>query len=600
MNHPAPDAVTALLEVGAHLAAHPGRLPADLTPTDLTRALGHVRPAEHLVETATLDVLGAARAHGLAWPHIGAALGLSDGGARDLYKRLRARHPDYTPPLSPTLEAYTARAADLLAPVLAERSLSPFLARLAAERLGAVLLTAHWEQVDTVASWLGDDALSEPHQRLNHHYGDQAGAVREVLNAHAQDPRPVQASLVDRMRAAVGAEELTRHLHPIHPGPRPTWAVTDPHAAATLEAGLVTGENLEADDGTDQGDVDAAVEELRDPGQEPSTERDGSGPLPTATAPVKPDSGPTPERRPGYARPLERAGLSPAAAAALADPLTQLIGEVTLVSHREVNPQTRHLMEALYPTLVSQRPARVRTLLYLLPRLDLYGLNEWAPLALAISKHAPHLELLPSATDLLTAADLPTHLADDVNAVVNRGRRALVASWAPTAPAWEAGPALEQLTTAVEGGHTDQLAAALDAVAELEQVQISEHAGLGTHQHGHRWEDLVHAWRRVRPVTPAAPAWPLLAAKVFPDAAMAEAVAHLLDVSGHPLHTGALGEAETHRALDALRLAVLHGHTASLGTVLDDVLKLKPTREPVSALPEIADALRRLIHAYDQ
>lgn len=452
------------------------------------------------------------------------------------------------------------------------------------------------------ASGSGQDtaaALLELAEAIRRRLPDLApGPAAQALRALDQALHIGAPTLVDQAMATLAALDTAERAEALGPAGEGLWQ------RAHRDRATDSVHTLFEDTDTDAENAGPSPASETAPGSEEETSLAGPGPaLPRAAAVVEPgqhDPEPAPARRPGYARPLERAGLSPAAADALAEPLTQLIGEVTLVSHREVNPQTRHLMEALHPTLISQRPARVRTLLHLLPRLDLYGLNEWAPLALAISKHAPHLELLPSATDLLTAADLPTHLADDVNAVVNGARRALVASWAPTAPAWEAGPALEQLTAAVEGGHADRLAAALDAAAELDHVQIAEHAGLGTHQHGHRWEDLAHAWRQVRPVTPAAPTWPLLAAKVFPDAAMAEAVAHLLDVSGHPLHTGALGAAETHRALDALRTAVLHGQTASLGTVLDDVLKLKPTREPASAFPEIADALRRLIHAYDQ
>src|SRR5699024_4146222 len=138
-------------------------------------------------------------------------------------------------------------------------------------------------------------------------------------------------------------------------------------------------------------------------------------------------------------------------------PLSQFVAAADLVAHREVNEQTRQVLQALVPTMMSQRPARVRTLLYLLPNLNLYGLDEWAPLPLTISEHASQLEHPTSAASLLREADLPAHLADAIDALVRGARRALVASWAPTAPAWQPGPALEQLTSAVEGGDAEQL-----------------------------------------------------------------------------------------------------------------------------------------------
>ncbi|GAA1463516.1 hypothetical protein NE857_34030 (plasmid) [Nocardiopsis exhalans] len=325
-----------------------------------------------------------------------------------------------------------------------------------------------------------------------------------------------------------------------------------------------------------------------------------------------PEPEPEPARRPGYARPLERAGLAPAVADALADPLTQLIGEATLVCHREVNPQTRQLMEALQPTLLSQNPARVRTLLYLLPRLNLIGLHEWAPLALAITEHAPHLEWLPSSAHVLDAAELPTHLAQDIDALVNDGRRTLVASWAPGAPAWQAGPALEQLTAAVEGGDADRLPAALEAVAELEQA-ANTGAGLAP-ELSSRWEDLAYSWRRARPAhaeNPAAPVaqaaspWPDKAAHVLPDHPdLAAALAAFLDAVGGRAGVQDLSDlAKDQRAYAAtyrLVKVVDNGDRPRIGDALEDVVKLKPTRAPFGKhRPDAAAALRALIDAYD-
>lgn len=52
---------------------------------------------------------------------------------------------------------------------------------------------------------------------------------------------------------------------------------------------------------------------------------------------------------------------------------------------------------------------------------------------------------------------------------------------------------------------------------------------------------------------------------------------------GHPLHVGALGEGEPLSALDALRLAVLHGQAGNPGALLGEVLAPKPTYGPLGA-----------------
>ncbi|MEU0237684.1 hypothetical protein ABZ234_08330 [Nocardiopsis sp. NPDC006198] len=317
----------------------------------------------------------------------------------------------------------------------------------------------------------------------------------------------------------------------------------------------------------------AAVAALRDLGQDqPAELPDGGGlaalealphtPPATTQAPAQDSgAGPVPEppaaapRRTGYAPVLERAGLDRQAADALAGPLTEFVAAASLAAHREARDQTRQVMEALEPTLLSQHPARVRTLLHLLPRLDLYGLPEWTPLVLAITVHAPALERPPLASEVLRAAGLPLHLSADLDALVRGGRRALVASWAPTAPAWEPGPALEKLTAAVEGGTADQLADALDAVAALEKVQIREDLSMGARQHDDRWQDLAHGWRRERSAAGAQER-----AEPAPGPGRAEA----------PREVGETGAADQ-GALpdDAAALAAIPGGTAVLSGALE-------------------------------
>lgn len=809
MNHPAPDAVAALLELGAHLAAHPGRLPADLTPTDLTRALGHVRPTEHLVENATLATLGAARAHGLPWPHIGAALGLSDSGARDLYKRLRSRHPDYTEPLAPTLAAHRVRAAELL---LAVNPLSPNARNVTAARLGAVLLAATLTRAPSslVTAWLGQEGatLSGPLQALSAVPGDQAHRAAACLRDHAMDGPGTRADLVTYMRQAlrespwalttapapdraleVGATGAGAPLHTLEelderarawlralpePGEEaderaaarllgaalfaaltflptldealahvPHWlgddTLTGPLAVlavdlsprtaparevlathaetdaptrarrialmrAALEVGAATGPDTAepvaaqapkhttgpgpaADGDTDQdgavaghhpaGELESTgtstvnvaatlaaaewpteaaaplatlLDALRLRVDEVPTQKaqpalalieaaDAGEPEPLALALhqlaemdeharaallgadeelldelalLLPDRAqvppaPAPRTLTGYAAALVAAGLSPDAAAALATPLTEFVAAVTLAQHRQFDGQLRDQMHALAPTLASRRPGQVSTLLHTLPRLNLIGLPEWVALTLAIGHHAPQLEqgLDPNA---LTSAEVPASVATALARVVHGARPALLASWAPGAPAWEAGPALEQLVTAVDTGDTAALPAALDEVTSLRRVRLCEEGPMVSTDHSEHWERLVHTWRTHRarqgsgelaPTTDNWAEWRDKASAVFPQAAIADAVGHLLDAAGRPLITGALGDGETHRALDALRQAVVYGQSGSLGTILDDVLALKPTHQPLKDHPQAAAALTALISAYD-
>ncbi|MGI5122782.1 hypothetical protein ACQEU5_25020 [Marinactinospora thermotolerans] len=254
-----PEPAARLLEASARLAAHPGRLPAEATPAALLEALAGLRPAQEHIERAALAVLGAARAHEVAWPRIGAATGLTSSGARDLYTRLLRRHPDYRPPLAPTLAAHTARAADLLAPVLAERPVSPFLAAQAVERLGAVLATADWAQADAaaVAEWLADDALGAPRRFLEHHHSPQAAAARQTLADHALDPAPVRAAVVELMRgAASGARPAAPTAPDLLPaGPRGM----DPPRTAPAAPGAATAATAPGPVGEDWGGLAAAV-----------------------------------------------------------------------------------------------------------------------------------------------------------------------------------------------------------------------------------------------------------------------------------------------------------------------------------------------------
>lgn len=494
----------------AHALDAPGApAPSRAALRDGLAALGAAEPA---LERAALVVTAHARAAGLTWPEIADAHGGRADALARRHTRRRERFPDYAPPLAPTLEAYTAHAADLLAPVLAERSLSPFLAHLAAERLGAVLLTAHWERVDAVgvASWLSDDALSEPHQRLHHHYGDQAGAVRGVLNAHGQDPGPVQASLVELMREAVGAEDLLRHLHPVHPGPRPGWAVpaaaTGPDALAPLPLASADrdADALAAIDGG-VGVLNVAVDHdggrvkpsratpktlrrLRDAGLVDADDRvtdRGRAALPLATDRMRAQS-----RGAGYAPVLVRAGLDQAAAAALAAPLAAFTATVELVKDQQRDGQMRGVLHALAPVLAGGDPTRVRLLLGALPRLNLMGLEEWAVLALALAEHAPRLDERTDTAALVEAAGLPPRVARPLAELVDAARLPALASYAPGAPASAVADDLAAVIVAVDTANAGDLPELLDQLVRAEHLDL---AADRPHRLTGAWEDLVYA-----------------------------------------------------------------------------------------------------------
>lgn len=223
-----------LLALGETLDAHSGRLPDGVTGDALVQALAGLRSAQERVERAALAVLGAARALDVTWPRIGAALGLTAGGARDLYTRLGRRHTDYTPPLAPTLSAHTKRAAELLEPVMAEFRASPNQVHLATRSLGAVLLAQALAGADDarVRSWLDDDTLGVPRQVLRDHHGDQAGAALGVLHAHALDPRPMRQGLVELMRRAL----VVPLPDELDPAPAPPLPAAGPGAEAETAA----------------------------------------------------------------------------------------------------------------------------------------------------------------------------------------------------------------------------------------------------------------------------------------------------------------------------------------------------------------------------
>lgn len=498
----------------AHALDAPGApAPSRAELRDGLAALGAAEPA---LERAALVVTAHARAAGFTWPEIAAAEGGRADSLATRYNRRRRRFGDYSPPLAPTLEAYTAHAADLLAPVLETRPLSPFLAHLAAERLGAVLLTAHWERVDAVgsASWLSDDALSEPHQRLNHHYGQEAGRVRGVLNAHSQDPAPVQASLVELMRAAVGAEDLLQHLHPVHPGPRPAWAVpasTGPDGSAPLPptSAREDADALVAIDGG-VGVLNVAVDHaggvvkpdrstpkifrrLREAGLVDTggrvTER-GRAALPLATDQV---TGRDRSVGSGYAPVLVRAGLDPAAAAALTAPLTAFVATVERVKDQQRDGELRGVLHALAPVLSGGDPARVRLLLGALPRLDLEGLEDWALLALAVAEHAPHLDERTNTAALaalVEAAGLPSGTARPLAELVDAARLPVLAAFAPGAPASVVADDLAAVIVAVDTGNVADLPALLDLLVQAERLDLVADR---PHRLTGAWEDLVYA-----------------------------------------------------------------------------------------------------------
>lgn len=526
-------------------------------------ALGAAEPA---LDRAALVVNAHARAAGLTWPEIADAHGGRPDALARRHARRRERFTDYTPPLAPTLEAYTAHAADLLAPVLETQPLSPHLAHLAAERLGAVLLTAHWEQVDAagVASWLGDDALSEPRQRLHHHYGDQAGTVRGVLNAHGQDPAPVQASLVDLMRAAVGANDLLRHLRPIHPGPRPAGVVpatdTGPNPPALPAPGPESKANVAravADAGWPTDRTAAPVAELVDAVRllALNLPTDQARPLRALTEAVDATDGEAMARAVGVLRGLDEAERA------------ELLGE-----------DGQRALEALPVVLPGLRPvpravlgAHGRALATLVADAGLPD-QVAGPLERLHAAAAPHLAQR-------TGANRPPvleHLAEVDRALSEKDARALA-------------EAVHYLpTTGVDLFDASTLAGVGDALAGV-LLALGDHAPTTDGTAG------------PTAATLPGPGWEDLTAAAFPShhRDLASATAHLLEACGPLLDTGALGEGETYQALEALRLAVLHSRTAGLGKVLDDVLKLKPTGQPVKGHPQVADALTALINAYD-
>ncbi|WP_150255275.1 hypothetical protein [Nocardiopsis deserti] len=495
----------------AHALDAPGA-PAP-SRAELRAGLAALGAAEPALERAALVVTSHARAAGLTWPEIADAHGGRPDALARRHTRRRERFPDYAPPLAPTLEAYTAHAADLLAPVLTERPLSPFLAHLAAERLGAVLLTAHWERVDAVgvASWLSDDALSEPHQRLNHHYSQEAGHVRGVLNAHALDPGPVQASLVDLMREAVGAEDLLRHLHPVHPVPRPAWAVpaaTGPDASAPLPPAAAErdADALVAMDGG-VGVLNVAVDHdngvvkphratpkilrrLREAGLVDTggrvTDR-GRAALPLATDRV---TGQGRSAVSGYAPVLVRAGLDRAAAAALTAPLTAFTATVERVKDQQVDGELRGVLHALAPVLSDGDPARVRFLLGALPHLHLTGLEDWALLALAVAEHAPHLDERADTAALAEGAGLPSGAARPLAELVDAARLPVLASYAPGAPASAVADDLAAVIVAVDTANVSDLPAVLDQLVQAERLDLEADQ---PHRLTSAWEDLVYA-----------------------------------------------------------------------------------------------------------
>lgn len=315
----------------------------------------------------------------------------------------------------------------------------------------------------------------------------------------------------------------------------------------------------------------------------------------------------------GYSLALHRGGLTRAAATALATPVGHFATAAHLAARRQRDGVLRHALAAVDPALTSGDPRRMRTLLHALPHLDAYGLPEWGDLVLELQTHARHLEAPVNVPMLVADAGLPEDVARHLGGLIRAARVGLLAADAPGHAPVAAAPAFHALFDALDAAVTEELPEALDRVAALEEIDLpADAAGELTLA----WELLTATWTRWRADNPGpAPGelgldlgdlgepgqdWRDAAARTLPSAPdLASAVGQLLAAAAPHLGNGDLGWAGTYKALHHLEQVIGAGNRATVGGALDAVVTLNPDRPPLTKFPQVAKALRALVHAYD-
>lgn len=203
-------AAAALVFLAADLrAAELGNRPVrPVTRLQMEAAMALAGVAVDGAEYAELVVAAHLRAADATWQEIADLRGYArQGAARTRFERLRERHgvAEESLPAAPTLPAHTARAARYIEAATAGRPISPFLARTAADVLGALLLAARYGQATgaDLRTWAEDPVFAGASDGLAHASPDEAEAAHQVLADTAALPVGTRADITAVVLAGI-------------------------------------------------------------------------------------------------------------------------------------------------------------------------------------------------------------------------------------------------------------------------------------------------------------------------------------------------------------------------------------------------------------
>ncbi|NKY96774.1 hypothetical protein [Nocardiopsis alborubida] len=482
--------------------------------------------------------------------------------------------------------------------------MSAHTASTAATRLGAVLLTATLRETPSmVGVWLEQDTLTAAASAAAHHPG--AEPAYRVLTEHARDRRGTRADLVDIMRAAVRTT---------------AWAGGGP--AAPPHGLPAPGD----------GDVAAAVAAADWPFE-------AAAHVSTIVSAVRLLLH-LPQYRSGPARALVEA-------VAAADGTALIRAVARLREHPEalraplLGQAGKRALEALPPTPADSaadddpdlprwaQDAGTEDVDAAVAAAGLPAADEWPStlrepvteiLRRAATKEAldtpgDDLDLNALGGDLDGAADLAAldtlisdHLAPDTDLAVRQVLRAFADAIGQETPA-----RLNAAMAAVADLDPDARARAWSTAGERLWQQVhpaSDRGREADHQPGKperprptgytaALEKAGLSQAAVDQVQRDEDDWEGRAGAVILDhPALTTAVARLLAVAAPLLGSRKLGAGKTHEALDHLRAVVVAGNRSTIGTALEGVLALNPSRAPLTKHPRLADVLRGLRSAY--
>ena len=193
-----------------------------VTRLQMDAAMALAGAAADGAEYAELVVAAHQRAADATWQEIADLRGYArQGAARTRFERLRERHgvAEEALPTAPTLPAYTAHAARYIETATAGRPISPFLARTAADVLGALLLAARYGQATgaDLRTWAEDPRFAGAGDGLAAAPREQTEAAHQVLADAATLPEGTRGDITAVILAGIDVWDPPAQPHQDQP-----------------------------------------------------------------------------------------------------------------------------------------------------------------------------------------------------------------------------------------------------------------------------------------------------------------------------------------------------------------------------------------------